>query len=77
MKNEPAFPVHTYDNLEGLGQVVRFTEYGMSIRDVVAALQLAGASANPNYQGTVTHDMIVAAFDFADRFLIERAKSQP
>jgi hypothetical protein len=74
MNNEPAFPSQAHD---ATGSPCQEHQYGMTIRDFVAALQLAGASANPNYQGTVTHDMIVAAFDFADRFLIERAKSTP
>lgn len=41
----PAFPVHTYDNLESLGEHVRHTDYGMTLRDyfAVASIQKTGS----------------------------------
>lgn len=72
MNNPSAFPrFEKTDNYTSLCPTD-----GMSLRDYVAAHQLQGASANPNYDGIVTKEMVKAAFEFADLFLEMREEQK-
>lgn len=71
-ENPPAFPIPdtTYPN----GQV-QYGSNGMTLRDFFAAMQLAGACANPMYQGEVTQELSDAAFRHADAMLRARNRA--
>lgn len=64
-ENPPAFP---FANHMGVS-------FGMTLRDFFAAMQLAGACANPMYQGEVTQELSDAAFRHADAMLRARNRA--
>ncbi len=73
-----AFPAYTYDTTLA-GQVVRATDYGMTLRDYFAAKAmqgLAASNANIGIKDDPYSLMARAAYLTADAMLAERSKSK-
>lgn len=69
----PAFPFGQTD--PNSGQLVNgWGSEGMSLRDYFAAKALAGILADPNSATVTTERVAIAAYDYADAMLAERAK---
>lgn len=77
----PAFPAYTYDNIPE-GQVVRITDYGMTLRDYFAAKVMCGLLSGDKKlvarerPGTDLDLKLCAkfAYDMADIMIAERAR---
>jgi hypothetical protein len=80
----PAFPVQTYDTILA-GQVVRATDYGMSLRDYFAAKVLqARISKTPihTHETEKKKDECVQltarlCYEMADAMIAERSRNAP